>query len=192
MNRFIFGLAMLLAACSSPAPAPRPPLEGARIGGAFALTDQRGNSVTEKSFPGQYRLMYFGYTYCPDICPTDVANLARGLKAFAKAEPARARKVKFLFVSVDPARDTPAALKDFTAAFHPDMVGLTGSARAIEQVTKVYGVSVSIAPGQPRDSYLVDHSRAAYLMDPDNKPIALISQDGTADVIAAEIGKWVK
>ena len=190
MNRFIVALVLLLAACS--APAPRPPLEGARIGGPFALIDQKGAAVTDKSYPGQYRIMYFGYTYCPDICPTDVANLARGLKLFAKTEPARAKRVKLIFVSVDPARDTPAALKQFTAAFHPDMAGLTGSAKAIEDVTKAYGVSVSIAPGQPKEGYLVDHSRAAYLMDPDNKPIALVPQDGTAEDIASEIGKWVQ
>jgi protein SCO1 len=190
MNRYIFAIALLLTACT--APAPRPPLEGAKIGGPFALTDQNGAAVTEKSFPGQYRIMYFGYAYCPDICPTDVANLARGLKAFAKAEPARAKRVKLIFVSVDPARDTMAVLKDFTTAFHPDMVGLTGNQKAIDDITKAYGVSVSIAPGQPTDGYLVDHSRATYLMDPDNKPIALVPQDGTAEEIANEIGKWMK
>lgn len=190
MNRCIFALVLTIAACA--APAPRPPLEGARIGGPFALTDQNGKPVTERSFPGQYRIMYFGYAYCPDICPTDVANLARGLKAFAKAEPARADKVRLVFVSVDPARDTAPVLKDFAAAFHPGMVALTGSEQAIANVTKAYGVSVSIAPGQPKEGYLVDHSRAAYLMSPDNKPIALVPQDGTAAEIAAEIAKWVK
>ena len=100
--------------------------------------------------------------------------------------------MKLIFVSVDPARDTPAVLKEFTLAFHPEMVGLTGSVKAIADMTKAYGVSVSIAPDQPKDGYLVDHSRATYLMDPANKPIALIPQDGTADEIATEIGKWVK
>jgi protein SCO1 len=136
--------------------------------------------------------MYFGYTFCPDVCPTDVANLARGMKAFRKAHPDRGAKVKMIFVTVDPARDTPAQLKAFTAQFLPDMVGLTGSAKAIEAMTRAYGVAVSVPPGQPKDSYIVDHSRAAYLMDPDNKPIALVSQDGTADQIAGELAQWVK
>ena len=191
MNRLFLVAALLLAACSMPAPAPRPPLEGARIGGPFTLTDQYGATVTDRSYPGQFRIMYFGYAYCPDVCPTDVANLARGLKAFAKEHPARGKKVKLIFISVDPARDTPAVLKDFSAAFHPEMIGLTGSQKAIDDVTRAYGVSVSIAPDQPKDSYLVDHSRAAYLMSPDNKPIALLPQDGTAQEIASEIGKWV-
>lgn len=190
MNRLIFAIALLLSACT--APVRPPPLEGARIGGPFSLIDQNGRAVTEKSYGGQYRIIYFGYTFCPDVCPTDVANLARGLKAFSKADPARAQKVKLIFVSVDPARDTPAALKQFTAAFDPAMVGLTGTPKAIADVTRAYGVSVSIAPDQPKESYLVDHSRAAYLMSPENKPVALIPQDGTAQEIAAEIGKWVK
>ena len=136
--------------------------------------------------------MYFGYTFCPDVCPTDVANLARGLKAFAKTDAVRAAKVKLIFVSVDPARDTPSVLKTFTAAFDPKMVGLTGSLKITEDVAKAYGVAFSIAPGQAKDAYLVEHSRVSYLMDPDNKPIALIPQEGTPQEIAAEIGKWVK
>jgi protein SCO1 len=190
MNRVAFLVTFALAACS--APAASPPLAGAKIGGPFSLTDQNGRTVTERSFPGQYRIMYFGYTFCPDVCPTDVANLARGLKAFAKADPAKAGRVKLVFVSVDPARDTPAVLKSFTGAFDSNMVGLTGSLKAIEEVAKAYGVAFSIAPGQKADAYLVDHSRVAYLMDPENKPITLIPQDGTPQDIAAEIGKWVK
>jgi protein SCO1 len=190
MNRVAFPLILALAACS--APAATPPLAGAKIGGPFTLTDQNGATVTERSFPGQYRIMYFGYTFCPDVCPTDVANLARGLKAFAKGDPARAVRVKLIFVSVDPARDTPAVLKSFTAAFDPKMVGLTGSLKATEEVAKAYGVAFSIAPGQKTDAYLVDHSRVAYLMDPENKPLALIPQDGTPQEIANEVGKWVK
>lgn len=190
MNRISLTLALLLFACS--APESPPPLEGARIGGPFTLTDQNGATVTERSHAGQYRIMYFGYTFCPDICPTDVANLARGLKAFAKTDPARAAKVKFIFVSVDPLRDTPGALKTFTAAFDPKMVGLTGSPKVIEEVAKAYGVAFSVPPGQSATDYLVDHSRVAYLMSPENKPVALIPQDGTAQEIAGEIGKWVK
>jgi protein SCO1 len=190
MNRVALLVTFALAACSVPAPSP--PLAGARIGGPFSLTDQNGATVTERSYPGQYRIMYFGYTFCPDVCPTDVANLSRGLNAFAKVDPAKAGRVKLIFVSVDPARDTPTVLKSFTAAFDPKMVGLTGSLKAIEDVAKAYGVAFSIAPGQKADAYLVDHSRVAYLMDPDNKPIALIPQEGTPQEIADEVGKWVK
>jgi protein SCO1 len=190
MNRFTLWPALLLAACT--APVSPPPLAGAKIGGPFALTDQSGTAVTDRSYAGRYRIMYFGYTYCPDVCPTDVANLARGLKTFAKSDPSRAARVVLIFVSVDPARDTPAALKAFTSAFDPKMVGLTGSAKAVEEVSKAYGVAFSVPPGQPKDGYIVDHSRVAYLMDPENKPLALVPQDGTAEEIAREVGKWVK
>ena len=192
MNRAILFALLLVVACTAPSPPLSPPLEGAKIGGPFTLTDQNGATVTERSYVGQYRIMYFGYTFCPDVCPTDVANLARGLKAFAKTDAVRAAKVKLIFVSVDPARDTPSVLKTFTAAFDPKMVGLTGSLKITEDVAKAYGVAFSIAPGQAKDAYLVDHSRVSYLMDPDNKPIALIPQEGTPQEIAAEVGKWVK
>lgn len=190
MNRIVIVLALLVAACGTAAPPP--PLAGARIGGPFALIDQDGTAVTDRAYAGQYRIMYFGYTFCPDVCPTDVANLARGLKQFAKQDAERARRVRLIFVTVDPARDTPAVLKSFAAAFDPDMAALTGSSKAIEDVSRAYGVAASVAPGQSKDAYLVDHSRVAYLMDPGNKPLALLPQEGTPGEIAAELDKWVK
>jgi protein SCO1 len=186
MNRIIIAFALLLSACGTPSAAP-PPLAGARIGGPFSLIDQNGRTVTEKSYPGQYRVMYFGYTFCPDICPTDVANLTRGLKTFAKPD-----KVRMIFISVDPARDNPARLKEFAGAFDPNMVALTGPPAMVEATAKAYGVAYSIPPGQSKDNYLVDHSRVAYLMDADNKPIALLPQDEPPQAIAAELAKWVK
>jgi protein SCO1 len=189
MNRFVLALAMIVAACGS-AKTPAP-LAGATIGGPFSLTNQNGQAVTDKSYPSQYRIMYFGYTFCPDVCPTDVATLARGLKVFAKADPVRAAKVKLIFVSVDPGRDTPSRLKEFAAAFDPNMAALTGTTKAIEDTAKAYGIAFSILPGQSKDNYLVDHSRVAYLMDPDNKPIALLPQDGPAQGVADELAKWV-
>jgi protein SCO1 len=191
MNRFVLALALFVAACSAPA-SPPPPLEGARIGGPFSLTDQNGATVTDRSFAGQYRIMYFGYAYCPDVCPVDVANLARGMKAFVNADPAKGKKLKFIFVTVDPVRDTPKVLKDFVNAFDPNMVALTGPTAVISEVAKAYGVAYSVPPNQPKDSYLVDHSRQAYLMSPDNKPIVLLPHDGTSEEIAAELAKWVR
>jgi protein SCO1 len=181
----------LLAGCQSAAPTP--PLEGARIGAPFALTDQNGKPRTDRDFAGKYRIMYFGYTFCPDVCPVDVAHLVAGYRAFAKADPARAARVVPVFVTVDPGRDTPEALKMFTAAFDPALVGLTGTKDQIDAVTTAYAVVVQIqkpSPGNP--NYLVDHSRAAYLMDPAGKPLALLSQDAKPDVIAGELAKWVK
>jgi protein SCO1/2 len=136
--------------------------------------------------------MYFGYTFCPDVCPVDVAKLIAGYRAFTMADPSRAALVIPIFVTVDPARDTPQALKIFTSAFDPALVGLTGTPTQIAAVTKAYAVVVQIQkkPGNP--NYLIDHSRAAFLMDPQGQPIALLSQEAKPDVIAGELSKWVK
>ena len=191
-------LAVTLASCQA-REAEVPPLAGATIGGPFALVDQNRRARTDRDFAGKYRIMYFGYTYCPDVCPVDMARLVEGYKQFAKSDPVRASRVVPIFVSVDPGRDTPAVLKTFAAAFDPRVVGLTGSAAAITATTKAYGIAYSIRrePGAPAtlandEQYLVDHSRVAYLMDPDNKPIALLSQDEKPAVIAAELDRWVR
>jgi protein SCO1 len=169
-----------------------PPLAGARIGGPFTLTDQDGKTRTDRDFAGKYRIMYFGYTYCPDVCPVDMARLVAGWRAFSAKDPARAAKVVPVFVSIDPERDTPSVLKPFVSAFDPKVVGLTGTPEQIAAVTKGYAVMVQSQkkPGNP--NYLVDHSRAAFLMAPDGKPIALLSQDAKPDVIAGELSTWVK
>lgn len=192
LNRlFALTLALFLAACQAEAP---PPLAGARIGGPFSLTDQNGQPRSDRDFAGKYRIMYFGYTFCPDVCPVDVRNLAAGHLAFAKMDADRARRVVPVFVTVDPGRDTPPALKNFTAAFgDPALVGLTGTADQIAAIAKAYGVAWQLHKKGPDDqTYLVDHSRAAYLMDPDGKPVALLSQDAKPQVIADELAKWVK
>jgi protein SCO1/2 len=188
--RYVFFPMLLLAGCQ--AATPQGPLEGARIGGPFTLIDQNGKTRTDRDFVGKYRIVYFGYTFCPDVCPVDVAKLIAGYRAFTKADPSRAALVIPIFVTVDPARDTPQALKSFTSAFDPALVGLTGTPTQIAAVTKAYAVVVQIQkkPGNP--NYLIDHSRAAFLMDPQGQPIALLSQEAKPDVIAGELSKWVK
>src|SRR3546814_13507618 len=121
-----FGAA--LAGCNGAAdgaPA-KPPLEGARIGGAFTLTDQNGKTVRDSDFAGKYRLVYFGYSFCPDICPVDLQKLMRGLSQFEKTDAARGAKVAPLFITVDPERDTSEALKTFVQRYHPRPLGLPG------------------------------------------------------------------
>jgi protein SCO1/2 len=169
---------LFLAACQETSAVP--PLAGASIGGPFALVDQNGHSRSDRDFTGKYRIMYFGYTFCPDVCPVDVAHIAAGYRAFAKVDPARAARVVPIFVTVDPERDTPS------------LIGLTGTSAQIAAVTKAYGVPVQINKRPGNAAYLVDHGRATYLMGPDNKPIALLSQDATPEVIASELKKWVR
>lgn len=192
MNKlhFLFPL-LLLAACSQGQP-DKAPLEGAKMGGAFTLIGEDGQPVRDSDFSGKYRLVYFGYTFCPDVCPVDVQKLMQGLKAFEKQDAARAAKIQPLFVTVDPERDTPAALASFTNAFHPRLIGLTGSPAAIAEVAKAYGVYYQKSPGTTPGTYLVDHSRATALYGPDGAPIAFIPESGSPDEIASELGRWVR
>ena len=108
---------VLLAACSADTSPERPPLEGARIGGAFDLVNQDGRRTTDRDLAGRYRIMYFGYTFCPDVCPVDVQNIGAAMKRLEAEKPDLARRVVPVFVSIDPARDTPAVLKQFVSAF---------------------------------------------------------------------------
>ncbi|RDE05015.1 SCO family protein [Sphingomonas aracearum] len=193
--RVAAALLLTLAACSPdpPAAAPaQPPLAGARIGGPFTLTDQNGRSVSDRDFAGKYRIVYFGYTFCPDVCPVDVQNIGAALRLLEKSDPALAARVVPIFITVDPARDTPAVLKQFVSAFHPRMVGLTGSPQAIDAVAKEYAIFHQVGDKQPGGGYLVNHSRQAYLMGPEGEPLALLPQEGPLQAIAAEIRKWVK
>lgn len=193
MRRFAATLALLIAGplsgCAKE-PTSEPPLAGARIGGAFSLTDQDGRTVTDRDFAGRYRIVYFGYTFCPDVCPTDVQNIAAALKSIEHDDPALGKRIVPIFVTVDPARDTPAALKRFVNAFHPRLVGLTGSPEQIAKVAKEYGIYFARGAGTA-DGYLMDHGRQIYLFDPDGKPLALLPE-GPPAAIAAEVRKWAR
>ena len=173
------------------------PLAGTAIGGSFTLTNQDGETVSDSDFAGQYRIMYFGYTYCPDVCPIDLQKLAKGFAEFEKTNPERAAKIQPIFVTIDPARDTPEVMKSYVNAFHPRLMGLTGSEADINAVLQKFAVYAEKVEDESTTEYLVDHSRQAYLLDPDGKPLALLSVDKTPDGqtsvpgdIAAEIDRW--
>jgi protein SCO1/2 len=176
------------------------PLAGARIGGDFTLIDQNGRPAHWRDYRGKYPLVYFGYTYCPDVCPVDLQNIIGGLRRFEKQDPARAAKVQPLFITVDPGRDTPAVLKPWVGAFHPRLIGLTGTTAQIEAVKKSFAVVSSIEGDAKSGSYLVSHSRTPYFFGPDGGPIALVPVDepgtdgdeGSADAVAAFLNEWVK
>ena len=180
--------ALLGAAACSSEPAEAPPLRGARIGGPIALTDQNGRAFTDRQLAGRYRIMYFGYTFCPDVCPTDVQTISLAMRLLEDRDPALAARITPVFVSVDPARDTPAVLKQFAANFHPRLVALTGSAADIARTAKEFGIYYARGPGT-KQGYLVDHSRQIYLMDTDGKPLALLPE-GAPGAMADEIVKW--
>lgn len=196
MNRIATAFAALLlaaplAACGS-GTAAEPPLAGAAIGGPFTLTNQDGETVRDTDFDGSYRILYFGYTMCPDVCPVDVQNIAQGLKAFAADDAARAGKVVPIFVTVDPERDTVPVLKQFVSAFHPRLVGLTGSPEAIAETAREFAIfyQKQQTPGNP--AYLVNHSRQAYLLGPDGAPMAFVPADESAEAVTAALDRWVR
>jgi protein SCO1/2 len=183
-------IALALGACSSPS-AP-PPLEGASMGGPFTLTDQNGRRVSDRDFAGKYRLIYFGYTFCPDVCPVDMQVIGAGLRRFEAEDSDRAARVQPIFISVDPARDTPGVLRQFVAAFHPRMIGLTGSEAEIAQVAREYRIFYARGEAGAGGSYMVNHTRMAVLYGPEGQPMAIIPSDQGPDGVAAELGRWVR
>lgn len=195
-----------LSACNPSAETPvsngveEGPLAGARIGGDFTLIDQDGKPARWADYKGKYRLVYFGYTYCPDVCPVDLQSIVGGLRRFEKQDAARAAKVQPIFISVDPRRDTPAVVKPWVAAFHPRLIGLTGSPDAIEKVKKDFAVIASPEGDAKAKDYLVSHSRTPYLFGPAGDPIALVpvnepgtdADEGSPDAVARFLDQWVK
>jgi protein SCO1/2 len=182
--------ALLLAACQPPTTSEEPPLAGAAIGGPFELVNSEGDTVRWRDFDGKYRMIYFGYAYCPDICPLDVQRMMKGYAEFKEAEPALAAQVQPIFVTIDPQRDTPAVVGEFTRAFSDDLVGLTGTPEQIDAAAKAF--SVYYAKGKGTDeNYLMDHSRGAYLLGRKGEPIALLPVDESAEGVTAELEKWV-
>ena len=186
---FLLSLLLLAASCGHSAP---PPLQGSGIGGAFTLTDQNGRTVRDSDFAGKYRIVYFGYTHCPDVCPTDLATISGAMAQFAKSDPARAARVQPIFITVDPQRDTPAELKNYLAAFSPRLIGLTGTPAAIADAEKKFAVYAQKGDVQPGGGYAMDHSRQIVLQGPNGAPLALLPDDEGPKGMAAELAKWVK
>src|ERR1017187_2237846 len=156
---------------------------GLSVGGPFSLIDGDRKPVTDQTWHGKYLLVYFGYTFCPDVCPTTLNNVADALD---KLGP-KADRLQPLFITVDPKRDTPAVVKQYTAAFTPRLLGLTGSATQIAAVAKAYRVYYAehrTGPGP--DDYSMDHSSILYLMGPNGRFIAPIRTDETGTEIAAD------
>jgi protein SCO1 len=206
MNKFVTTClaALALAGCNA-SPPPQPdlkdaPLAGARIGGPFTLTDQTGAKRSFDEFKGKYRIVYFGYISCPDICTPDMQHLMAGLTQFEKDNPKLAGKVQPLFITVDPARDTPEKLKQFVEAFHPRLIGLTGTEAEIAAAAKSFAVYYQKVDGSAPDLYLMSHSQTPYLMDSDGKPLAILPADtpntqpneGDPKLVTAELAKWVR
>ena len=161
----------------------------ALFGGPFALSDHDGRAVTDKDFAGRYMLVYFGYTYCPDVCPTDLTTMAAALDALGPLTD----KLHPVFITVDPGRDTAAVLRDYTRAFHPTLLGLTGSQAQVASAAKAYRVHRRIfrLEGAGKDDYLVDHSSLAYLMGPDGGFVTMFPHGTTPERMAEILRKYL-
>lgn len=182
--------AALLAGCSRGAPATQnatPPLAGATIGGPFTLTNQDGRTVNDKDFAGKYRIMYFGYTYCPDVCPTTLNNIAQALNKLGT----QASAVTPVFITVDPKRDTPEKIGEYVKAFDPRIIGLTGSDAQIAAVAKEYRIYYAPQPADKTGDYLVDHSSFIYLMDRDGKFLKLMPGSLSGVEMADTIRRYI-
>lgn len=198
MPRALLALALpfLLLACSSaqkdPGATPADaPLAGAAIGGPFTLTDSSGKTVHWSDFDGKYRIVYFGYTYCPDVCPTDMQRLMQGFAAYKKAHPDLAAQIVPMFISVDPERDTPKVVGEFTRAFSDDLLGLTGTPANVAQAAKEFAVFYQKGKVNSAGGYLVNHSTQAYLMGRKGQPIALVPIEDGPKAVTASLEKWV-
>jgi protein SCO1/2 len=158
----------------------------AAIGGPFQLTDQNGRIVTDKSLQGRPTLIFFGYTHCPDVCPTSLFEMSEVLRAMGKD----ADRVNAYFVSVDPERDTQSAMKDYLSSFDPHLTGLTGSPEAVAKVITEYRVYAKKVPLKDGD-YTMDHTALIYLMDRDGKFVAPFNLKRTPEEAAADLKKYV-
>ncbi len=188
-----FAMCLALSGCNAqPAQPVEPPLAGATIGGEFELMDTQRQTVHWADFDGKYRIVYFGYAYCPDVCPTDVQRTIQGLEQFAADEPQLAAKVQPIFISVDPERDTPEVIAEFTGAFSDDLIGLTGTPEQIAAAAKTFAVYYKKLDETAPGAYLMDHARTVILFGPKGEPIALLPADQGAEPVTAELAKWVR
>lgn len=183
------GCSLTTGFAAAPAPASPPPLPKL-FGGPFSLTDHNGTPRTDKDFLGTFMLIYFGYTFCPDICPANLQHCANAMDALGD----KARRITPIFISIDPARDTPMVLKEYVANFGERFVGLTGSETQIRAVSKAYRIhrrKVLPAGETDKANYLVDHSSITYLMGPDGKFVTLFPHNTPGDEMAKRISTYL-
>lgn len=190
-------VALVLGACSAAPPPPGPTtdgvdMRGATIGGEFSLTGSKGQEVRWTDFKGKYRMVYFGFTNCPAICPTDVLRMSQGLELFEKDHPGLATKVQPIFISIDPERDTPEKVGEFASNFHQRLVGLTGTPEEIAAVAKAFGTSAQKEEPDETGFYNVAHSTFVTLYGPEGEPLGILPTDKGPEGIAKELEAWIR
>jgi cytochrome oxidase Cu insertion factor (SCO1/SenC/PrrC family) len=163
----------------------------ALIGGPFTLTDQSGQRRSETDLEGRYALVYFGYTYCPDICPTSLSTMTQGIDLLAEQAPDKAKAVLPVFITVDPERDTVEALASYAEHFHPRLLALTGTEAEVAAAAKAYRIYYQKVEESGASDYLMDHSSILYLMGPDGSYLTHFTHASTAEEIAKSLAERV-
>ena len=161
--------------------------QGVALGGPFTLVDHTGRTVTERDFAGRALLVYFGFTYCPDVCPTELGTIAAALDAMGTA----GERVTPVFISIDPARDTPELLARFTEYMHPRMIGLTGTPEQVAAASRAYRTFYRVQDPE-QEFYLIDHSTLTYLVFPDLGFVEYFRRDVTPEEMAARVACFVE
>ncbi len=160
--------------------------QASAVGGPFRLIDQNDRTITEQDLKGRPVLIFFGFTHCPDICPTTLFQISEVLRSLGPD----AGRVRALFITVDPERDTPRALKDYLSNFDPNLTGLTGDLEAIAAVTKAYRAYFKKVP-LDKDNYTVDHTTVVYLMDKEGRFVAPFNLKRTTEAAAADLRRYL-
>jgi protein SCO1/2 len=182
-SMLVLFVALGLAACSKDVKWKLLNLTGVMPTLQFHLHDDQGQPVTADKYRGKIVMLYFGYTHCPDVCPTTMAKMAQALSSLG----ADADKVRMLFVSVDPARDKPGQLKSYTAAFSPQIDGLSGTQEQLRTLTKRYRVTYGYGKPDKDGNYEVTHSSAVFVFDTHGKTRLMAQSDDTADAVAHDL-----
>jgi protein SCO1/2 len=166
---------------TSPSERPR----GALIGGAFALEDGAGKTVRDQTLRGKPFLVYFGYTHCPDVCPTELARISDILSKMGD------KAIPTLFITVDPERDTPKVMQDYVSSFNPAVIGLSGSLQAVEATEKTFRVFARKGQPQPDGDYSMDHSSIVYLMDKNGAFVEAFNVERSPEEAAKDLEKYL-
>ncbi len=164
----------------------------ALIGGPFELVDQFGQARSDADFLGDYMLIYFGYTYCPDICPASLGIMTQAIDQLEESDKARADRITPVFITVDPERDKVENMKQYAEHFRPDMVAMTGTPEQIAAAAKAYRVYYAKAEDDSSSDYLMDHSSIFYLMGPDGKYVKHFTHNDDSKTIATALAELVE
>lgn len=160
----------------------------AQIGGPFTLVDENGKTVTDKDVLTEPTLLYFGYTFCPDVCPLDNARNVEAIEILEE----RGQIVQPVFISIDPKRDTPQAMKEFTDVMHPRMLGLTGTPEQTKAASKAYRTYFKKQETEDEEFYLMDHSTFSYLVLPEHGFVEFFKRNDAPDAMADKIGCFLE